>query len=181
MAIPAIPRSLDFPDLEKPYIESIRGTLVPKMSPRRTHALLQARLTRWLEDWAGERGEVGTEWRFYFLPKQERPSSLVPDVAYVSFERLPRTLPPDARERPRVAPDIAVEILSPGDSARTTAEKVGLYLENGSCAVILVDTKTRSVGLYRRDGTETATEGATMRVVPFEGLILDTGALFRGL
>jgi Uma2 family endonuclease len=57
-------------------------------------------------------GDTGTEWRFYLLPEGEAPSSLVPDVAYVSYERMPETLG-ELREKPTIAPDIAVEILLP--------------------------------------------------------------------
>src|ERR1700729_2450854 len=114
MAMQNIPVSLQFSDREKTYVESIRGRREAKVSPKRRHALVQARVARILEDWAGDRGEVGVEWRFYLLEDRAQ-SSLVPDVAYVSFERLPRSLPDDARERPRFAPDIAVEIISPGD------------------------------------------------------------------
>ena len=84
------------PDLgipeEKPAIESLRGHWEQKISPQRKHALLQYRIAAVLTAWAGERGEVGTEWRCYMLPSGEPPSSLVPDVAYFSFERLPREL-----------------------------------------------------------------------------------------
>src|SRR5579862_4096759 len=96
----------------KPAIESIRGHWTRKMSPQRRHAIQQSRLCELLTRWAGERGEVGSEWRFYFLPEDDRPSSLVPDVAYVSFERMPLKYG-ELREQPTIAPDIAVEILSP--------------------------------------------------------------------
>jgi Uma2 family endonuclease len=181
MAIPSIPRSLVFRDIDKPYVESICGRLVPKVSPRRTHALLQARLARRLEDWAGDRGEVGTEWRFYLLREHDLPSSLVPDVAYVSFERLPRDLPSDARERPRIAPDIATEIVSPTDSKRTLEEKIDLYLRHGSRVVIVVDPRPRTVALHTRDGNSIHPARGAIAVPPYDDLVLDLGALFAGV
>jgi hypothetical protein len=71
----------------KPAIESIRGRWQQKVSGGRRHSILQGRLWLWLTLWGRGSGEVGTEWRFYMLAKGEKPSSLVPDVAYVSFER----------------------------------------------------------------------------------------------
>jgi Uma2 family endonuclease len=83
----------------RPAIESIHGSWVRKVSPKRKHALLQIRLGALLLAWAGDRGEVGSEWRCYLLPQSEAPSSLVPDVAYVSFERMPLELG-ELREKP---------------------------------------------------------------------------------
>lgn len=73
-----------------------------------------------LTQWAGDRGEVGSEYRFYLLEEGCKQSSLVPDVAYYSFERMPPELG-EARETPTIAPDIAAEILSPDDRARRSA------------------------------------------------------------
>jgi hypothetical protein len=73
----------------KPAIESIRGHLVQKVSPKTRHSLLQG------------------------LPKDEKPSSLVPDVAYLSYERMPPE--GELREKPTIEPDVAVEIVSPED------------------------------------------------------------------
>ncbi|HEY0797863.1 MAG TPA: Uma2 family endonuclease [Candidatus Baltobacteraceae bacterium] len=176
--VPPIPKSLDFADDDKPYFESLGGQLVRKMSPRRMHARLQVRIATWLDEWAGASGEVGMEWRFYFL-RTTHPSSLLPDVAYVSYERLPRTLPEDARERPRVAPDIAVEIWSPGDRAAVLSEKVRLYLANGSRVVIVVYPKRRKIVFHSTDAEIAHPAAGKLRVPGYDGLTLDADALFR--
>jgi Uma2 family endonuclease len=144
---------LRFPDHEKPYVELVAGHLERKVSPKRMHGRLQLHIGRWLEDWAGDRGEVATEWRFYLAVGESRPSSLVPDVAYVSYERLPRSLPKDARERPRIAPDIAVEIWSPGDRKKTWEKKIALYLEHGARVVIAMYPEKRVIEFHRADGS----------------------------
>ncbi|HTA39344.1 MAG TPA: Uma2 family endonuclease [Candidatus Acidoferrales bacterium] len=151
----------------KPAIESIRGRREQKMSPQRRHAIVQARLGILLTNWAGRRGEVGTEWRFYISPPGEAPSSLVPDVAYVSFERLPFDLG-EAREKPEIAPDIAVEILSPGDRPSLLEEKIAIYIANGCRAVVVVDPIAKTV---RVSGSLDA----------FPGLQIDTGKLFENV
>jgi Uma2 family endonuclease len=174
------PPELGIPEV-KPAIESVRGLWIPKMSPQRRHAIVQGRLLRLLADWAGTRGEVGTEWRFYLLPPGEKPSSLVPDVAFFSFERMPIELG-EAREKPTVAPDIAVEVLSPDDSRASLEDKLRLYLANACRLVVVADPARRTVEMHE-PGTaaRTFTRSEFARSSAFEDLRLDVGALFAGL
>ena len=179
MPVPRIPRSLFFRDDDKPYIESVHGRLERKVSPERKHAKLQSRLSAWLEPWAGEHGEVGSEWRFYFFGQGERPSSLLPDVAYVSYERLPRALPEDARERPRIAPDIAVEIWSPSDRKKRLEEKIVLYFAHGAKLVMVLYPKKRTIAFHSPRGCEVVDARGSVVVPGYDDLILDADALFR--
>lgn len=181
MATLSIPADLDFPDVDKPYVERIHGRDEPKVSSKRRHALLQYRLAATLDLWAGERGEVGTEWRCYLIAGEDRPSSLVPDVAYYSFARLPRDLDDDERERPRIAPDVAVEIFSPGDRRKTLAQKIALYLAHGAALVVVVDPCPRTVVLHDATGSKLLdARGTIVASLPL-GLELDCAALFRGV
>ncbi len=79
---------------------------------------------------------------------------------------MPASLPDDARERPRVAPDVAVEILSPDDSRRSLDEKIALYFAHGGLTVIVADPLARTIAYH---GDEPA------------GLALDRDELFAGL
>jgi Uma2 family endonuclease len=177
-----IPRWLEPPDDDKPYIEFVHGRRERKMSPKRTHGLLQGRLYRALDDWAAGRGEVMTELRCFFLRSDGSPSSLVPDVAYMSFERMPRDQAEDARERPRIAPDIAVEIWSPGDRRRTIEEKIALYLDNGCRLVILAHPKRRTIEFHVRGEEPMVVPAAgIVRCPVYDGLALDTDSLFVDL
>ncbi len=74
----------------KPATEWILGRPVQKVSPRYTHACLQAAIVAWLRTWARGRGRVGTEWRVWLTPGDEPERYLVPDVMYISYDRLPR-------------------------------------------------------------------------------------------
>lgn len=174
----------DAPDLGipevKPAIESIRGRWYQKVSPQRRHALLQGRLWRSLTEWAGDRGEAGTEWRFYFLPEGEKPSSLVPDVAYVSFKRMPLDYG-EWRERPTIAPDIAVEIVSPDDRLNILAWKVAMYLGLGSLLVAVVNPQTRTVELHEREITHVFLEPGIATCAVYPDLRIDTVKLFERL
>src|SRR5579872_839518 len=95
----------------KPALEWINGRAVQKVSPQRKHALAQTGFAIALGTWARTTGAgmVGTEWRFQVAPPGEERRPLVPDVAFLSYERS-AGLDGEDREVPLVAPDIAVEV-----------------------------------------------------------------------
>ncbi|MBV9928621.1 MAG: Uma2 family endonuclease [Acidobacteria bacterium] len=69
------------------------------------------------------------------------------DLAFVRRERIPEAgIPKNFWE---LAPDLAVEVLSPGDTRREVNEKVKDWLEAGARAVWIVDSKRRTVTVYR--------------------------------
>jgi Uma2 family endonuclease len=127
------------------------------VSPQRTHALLQLAFASRLDRWAAGRGNTGTEWRFRIAPAGEVRRPLVPDVAYVSNERL-RPLNDEEVETPPLAPDVATEILSPGDRRADLEDKIGVYLRAGSSLVIVVDPQRRAVELHDPNATTILTE-----------------------
>src|SRR6202048_5325380 len=122
----------------EPETEWILGRAVRKVSPFRTHALLQATALRGLAAWAETRGDVGTEWRFLPAPPGEIRRPLVPDVSYVSDARLTGLEGTDL-EAPPFSPDVAVEVLSPDDRARSLEHKIAVYLATGTTLVIVGD------------------------------------------
>src|ERR1700693_2016963 len=124
-----------------PALEWINGRVVQKVSPQRKHALAQTTFAAALNAWARLTGSgmVGTEWRFQIEPPGEERRPLVPDVAFLSYARSPYAEQLET-EVPRIAPDIAVEILSPDDRLKDVEEKVRVYLASGTRAVVLVDT-----------------------------------------
>ncbi len=71
----------------------------------------------------------------------------LPDVSIFRWERFPdRELPNEAV--PDLAPDLAIEILSKGNTEREMQRKVGEYFAAGTKAVWLVDPATRSTRIY---------------------------------
>jgi Uma2 family endonuclease len=164
----------------KPAIESIRGRWVRKVSPKTRHSLLQGRLTMELIMWAGDNGAVGSEWRFYMLPEGDKPSSLVPDVAYVSSGRMPPNVG-ELREKPTISPDIAAEILAPLDSKKTLREKIAIYFRFGSQLVIVVDPEERLVTMVEAKGERVFCEGETAVSSVYPDLRLEVAALFKNL
>ncbi|HEY5094093.1 MAG TPA: Uma2 family endonuclease [Candidatus Eremiobacteraceae bacterium] len=137
-------RDIILPEV-KPALEWVRDRVVQKVSPRRKHALAQTRFAIALEFWAraGRRGTVGTEWEFRIQPAGEPRRPLVPDVAFISFDRLPYD-DEAAADIPNVAPDVVVEVRSQSDRQADIDEKVRVYLACGTSAIFLVDTDAQS-------------------------------------
>ena len=163
-----------------PEIELINGVGVPKMSPRRRHALLQGELVERLRTWAGQSGEVGPEWRFVLVASGSHRTSLVPDVAFVSTARM-ATLNDAAAEEPPFAPDIAIEIRSPGDRERTIQAKIALYLAHGARLVLDVDPDRARIVAHDVDGLRSFGSKDVLTNSAAEGLSIDVGALFAAL
>jgi Uma2 family endonuclease len=181
MVTTAIPRWLAALDEKKPYVEVLDGETLAGVSPYDIHGQLAVRIGAQLDEWAGDNGGVGVEVRFYFLRADGKWSSLLPDVKYTSYARLPNSMD-DAWQRPRVAPDIAVEILSPGDRPGRTQRKVETYLEFGATLVLVLHPVNRTLVLHRADGTvETCEASGTRALEPFDGLVLDWDKIYRGI
>jgi len=70
-----------------------------------------------------------------------------PDVAFVSRERIPESGVP--RKFWQGAPDLAVEVVSPGDTYNEVEEKVEQWLGAGTRAVWIVNPRRRNVTVYR--------------------------------
>ena len=73
-----------------------------------------------------------------------------PDVSFIAAEQL-RTTPLSAGFYPGY-PDIAAEVVSPGDTATQLNAKVQDYLLAGTRLVWVVNPNTRSVAVYSPDG-----------------------------
>jgi Uma2 family endonuclease len=89
-------------------------------------------------------GEAGQLW---ILPSKMR----VPDVAFISWDRFPGgTLPKDRVYR--VAPDLAVEILSEGNTPREMEKKLAEYMESGVRLVWYIDPRSRTAAIHTAPG-----------------------------
>ena len=71
----------------------------------------------------------------------------MPDVAFVSWDRLPDRKWPKA-PIPHLAPDLAVEVLSKSNTKAEMARKLGEYFQAGVRLVWMVDPKTRTVRVH---------------------------------
>lgn len=74
-----------------------------------------------------------------------------PDVSFLLRERLPDGRVP--RGVCKVRPDLAVEVISPNDMYEGVEEKLADYFDAGVPLIWVVTPKTRTVLVYRSDGT----------------------------
>jgi Uma2 family endonuclease len=166
-----IPRWLAALDEKKPYIEVLDGEKLPDVSPKDAHGYLAAGVVANIRPWSRDRGGVGVEIRHYFLRPDGTWSSLLPDVSFMSFARYP--LEGDD-PHPRIAPDIAVEIVSPGDRPSRIRRKVETYLEYGSAVVLVLYPERRRAVIHRADRSVEEREARGKWVLePFDDLVLD--------
>ena len=75
-----------------------------------------------------------------------------PDIAFVRQERIPPQRPVKFWEG---APDLAVEVLSPSDSATKMDAKVEEYLDAGTTEVIVITPTMKMVKIFRHGQTAT--------------------------
>jgi len=164
----------------KPETEWVRGRALQKVSPTYNHARLQGLLFRALDEWAehGGHGRVGTEWRFRVAPPNAIVRPLVPDVGYLSYEKLASNAPDDEVQVPLGAPTAAVEILSPDDRRRDVDSKIVTYLAAGTAVVIVVDPRSWVIIVHDNDGARTLHAGDVLTHKALPGFTLDVGTLF---
>ena len=100
-----------------------------------------------------------------FLLQRDPDTVRAPDTAFVAGERL------ETGEVPtgflEMAPDLAVAVVSPGDSATAVQAKVDDWLAAGTRLVWVVDPETRSVTVHRPAGAAAAVpEAGTLDGAP---------------
>jgi Uma2 family endonuclease len=125
--------------------ELIDGIAVPKMSPRYFLARSARRILNILEEWAKNRGRAEMEWAFD-LSEDFTP---VPDLIYVSFDRLPKSWNENAACP--VPPELAIEIIAPGQTFGQMTQKASNYLTGGVLQVWVVDPAAKSVTVFYPD------------------------------
>ena len=100
--------------------------------------------------------------------------SFVPDISYIRAENIPNDLAPH-KPYPGV-PDLAIEIISPGDDAEIVNRKVRTYLAKGTAQVWLGYPASRELHQYRRD-----LEPDVVRIYRRDDEIIDAESRLPGL
>ncbi len=120
-------------------------------------------------------GWLGTE--MIFVLADEEPLIRRPDVAYVSAERWPLDRPLPYEGNWHIAPDLAVEIVSPGNSASELSRKRREYFQYGVHEVWIIFPEERQVEVWSPSGCRVVphTEPLTTELLP--GLSIDLSAL----
>ncbi len=130
--------------------EFVNGEAVPKyknneMSPKFFHSSTTGALFILLSAWAQAKGRVVIEWAIK-LTRNQQDWMPVADLIYISHNRLPADWLLD--EACPVAPELVIEIISPGQTFGEIAEKATDYLKAGVSRVWVVDTKARTVTVF---------------------------------
>jgi Uma2 family endonuclease len=103
-----------------------------------------------------------------------------PDIAFIRKDRQAIAL---SKGFVPGAPDLAVEVLSPGDFTEETLAKVQEWLDGGALMVWVVNPRNKSIAVYKPDGAaRVLNEGDTLRGDPVvEGFELPLAELFAEL
>ena len=143
--------------------ELVDGQAVPKVSPKEFHSMLTFALTTLLSQWAKRRGRVRLEWTIT-LKRQDIDWAPVPDVTYVSYERLPKSW--KRNEACPVPPELVIEIISPGQSLKDLEHKAKDYFDAGVLCVWVVDTEAVSITVFFPNGASQLYTGNIKIVEP---------------
>ncbi len=133
-------------------VELVRGVLVVREPTGLRHGRVVAALSRRLTDHveATRQGEVYAGDTGFTLSRG--PDTVrAPDIAFIRRERIPD---PEPLGVPDLAPDLAVEVLSPTNRPGETLAKVADWLSAGTRLVWVIDPERHLVRVYRHDGTE---------------------------
>ena len=122
------------------------GELIVKALPKPRHGDCQARLGAALYEFVVSHGlgKVYTESGYRLTPHTVRG----PDISFIRASRLQN---PD--EYFDGAPDLAVEIVSPGDDASDLREKIKQYLDAGTSVVWVIYPRSRQIEIHTPDKT----------------------------
>jgi Uma2 family endonuclease len=136
---------VDAEEHEKRLCELVDGTLVEKamgFDEARIATQLAYLINAYLDE--DDLGIcVGADGMMRIAPGLVR----IPDVSFISWGRLPgRESPKDPV--PDLAPDLAVEILSEGNTPAEMKRKVGEYFDAGVQLVWLIDPRKRTARVY---------------------------------
>jgi Uma2 family endonuclease len=126
--------------------ELLYGELVMMSPAGAEHGAVVGRFHRFVADFVDDNrlGIVfGAETGFELAPDLVR----APDVSFVSMSRLPAGGIPEGFFKG--APDLAIEVISPGDRKRDVADKINTWLAHGTRVVWEGDPKTMSVRVHR--------------------------------
>ena len=121
--------------------ELIKGELLTMPSPKPLHGRVVANLVILLgiHVKANRLGDVHAESGYHL--ERDPDTVLGPDVSFISAERVDRT-DEHYYDGP---PDLAIEVVSPGDRKAYVERKLTLYIESGTRSVWIVNPRRRTV------------------------------------
>jgi Uma2 family endonuclease len=131
--------------------ELVRGKVVEVMPPGGEHGSVAGTIVTLLHVWLKQnklKGYVAVEAGYILARSPDVVRG--PDVSYVCSERIPETGVPKAFWQ--LAPDLAVEVVSPSETADEVRDKVHDFLAAGTPLVWVAYPRTREVVAHTADG-----------------------------
>ncbi|WP_373530049.1 Uma2 family endonuclease [Nostoc sp.] len=157
--------------------ELVNAQAIPKMSPKKFHSKLTRALLNLIEQWCEGKGEVCPELAVA-LTRRGRDWMPIPDILYISNERLPHDW--DQEGACSVPPDLVIEIISPGQTFGQMAAKAKDYLDAKVLRVWVLDSKARSITVFYPDAAPQTYMGEELlQDSLFEGLEFTVEQVFQ--
>lgn len=176
-ALMTVDEFLKLPDLEEQRVELIQGEVIPMAGAGLVHEFVKGNLNEILTVWLTQQriGRLFVETSF----RVDEHDSLIPDLSFLSNERLPVQVTSDL---PRDAPDLAVEIVSSETAARLRT-KIDLFLKHGCKAVWVVYPGQRVIEIHSANGqiTKLAQDQILEGHDALPGFSTPVSAIFKGL
>ncbi len=173
---------VDLPEYQDSRLELVEGKLVEMSKPKRRHGLVTMDLANELVNYVKTHnlGEIPAADTGFLLERNPYGRDTVRgvDIAFVSKHH---NLGPVSDTWYEVAPDLAVEVISPGNRAGDIHHKVVQLLKAGTRLIWLVYPDTRSVVVHRSGGSSILYEDDMLAggdVLP--GFELRVGEIFPG-
>ena len=146
---------LELPET-RPAFEYVKGVVTQKVAPQGRHVFLQL-------NFANLVNSVTQPPKLALALPELRTTygglSRVPDVAIYLWHRIPRSPNGEIADRFTEPPDIAVEIVSPGQTATDLVSKCIWYVKNGVKIALIADPDERTVLRFRPDALPDALTG----------------------
>jgi Uma2 family endonuclease len=146
---------LKLPETE-PASEYADGVVIQKVAPQGQHVFIQADFLERVNAFArpAKLARAVPELRTTYAGL-----SRVPDVAVYAWDRIPRLPNGEVANHFTEPPDIAVEVVSPGQSVTDLVDKCIWYVKNGVRIALIVDIDRRVVFRFRSDAVPDALRG----------------------
>ena len=169
------------PDIEGVRYEIIDGDLHVSRAPGESHQYVCTMFTFALHGWSAQTGAGLTVGAPGLVFSED--NDVIPDVTWISRRR--RALALDEKGHYRIAPEIVIEVLSPGsvNERRDRDLKLNLYSRQGVQEYWIADWGQHFVEVYRREGDElrlaaTLSDGATLTSPLLPGFACEVSSLW---
>lgn len=168
-------------DKTRRLYELVDGTLVEKVMGAK-ESFIAMKLGKLLGFYSDAQGDVGMILGPDGMVKLMKKLVRIPDVSFTNWDRVPGRVVPD-EPVPDLAPDLAVEVLSEGNTRKEMQRKLKEYFLSEVQVVWFIDSRKRTVKVYTSpDDVMELGEGETLDggdVLP--GFAVPVSSLFEQL